>query len=99
MRSDVPLDMPSLMPWHCHDVHALAFVYALVYAHSMNDTELPTNRNDAALAQSIHYQGEPCKRGHSGLRYTVSGNCVECTKIASANGHERIRKLLRGEQV
>jgi hypothetical protein len=24
------------------------------------------------------YQGNPCKRGHSGLRYSCDGSCVEC---------------------
>lgn len=24
------------------------------------------------------YQGKPCLKGHSGIRYTISGNCVEC---------------------
>lgn len=30
------------------------------------------------------YQGKPCKRGHSGLRYRSSSGCVECTKILKA---------------
>jgi len=24
------------------------------------------------------YQGNPCKRGHSGLRYNCDGSCIEC---------------------
>lgn len=26
----------------------------------------------------MHYQGQPCKRGHSGKRLVSSGQCVEC---------------------
>jgi hypothetical protein len=26
------------------------------------------------------YQGPPCKRGHSGLRYTCNSACVECMR-------------------
>ena len=31
------------------------------------------------------YQGNPCKRGHSGMRYVSTGNCVECA-IYRAHG-------------
>lgn len=31
------------------------------------------------------YQGTPCKRGHSGIRYTNGGGCVECTHIKGRN--------------
>ena len=24
------------------------------------------------------FQGRPCKHGHDGLRYSSTGNCVEC---------------------
>lgn len=40
------------------------------------------------------YDGTACKQGHDGRRYTVSGNCVECTKLASKARHDRIRRLL-----
>jgi hypothetical protein len=26
------------------------------------------------------YVGKPCRYGHAGLRYRVSGNCVECSR-------------------
>jgi hypothetical protein len=26
------------------------------------------------------YQGKPCKRGHSGLRYAKGGGCVDCQR-------------------
>jgi len=29
----------------------------------------------------IHYQGNPCKRGHTGLRMISSNDCVECRKM------------------
>lgn len=30
------------------------------------------------------FQGKPCKRGHSGMRYRSSGGCVECSRDAKA---------------
>lgn len=30
----------------------------------------------------VHYQGDICKRGHSGLRYTKGGQCIECIGLA-----------------
>ncbi len=37
-----------------------------------------TARITAKAAGELTYKGTPCKRGHSGHRYTSSGNCVEC---------------------
>ena len=30
------------------------------------------------------YQGNPCGRGHSGIRYIKGGACVECQKLTDA---------------
>lgn len=57
---------------------------------------LKTDRIEAAKAGEKHYQGVPCKHGHSGVRYTLTSNCVECTKAASKKSLDRIRKLLNG---
>lgn len=61
------------------------------------DEPIPTDRLQAAKAQSTHYMGKPCPKGHSGLRYTISSNCVECTLAASKEYQARIRALLKGE--
>ena len=59
--------------------------------------ELPTSQIEAARQQLKHYQGQPCTKGHPGIRYTSSGQCVECVASATEARRERIRKLLRGE--
>lgn len=42
------------------------------------------NRIDAARNGEKYYNtGLPCKHGHTTLRYTSTGNCVECTKMYS----------------
>lgn len=34
-----------------------------------------------AIAEQLHvYQGRRCLRGHEGLRYKVSRNCVTCSR-------------------
>lgn len=57
-----------------------------------------TARIEAARRQEKHYQGEPCPKGHEGLRYTSTGGCVACTKAAAAARNDRIRRLLAGEE-
>lgn len=37
-----------------------------------------------ALATGKRYQGAPCKKGHTGLRYTSTGSCVDCQQAAKA---------------
>lgn len=37
-----------------------------------------TTRQDAKISGATHYQGIPCPHGHNGVRYTSSGNCIEC---------------------
>lgn len=32
-------------------------------------------------AESPKYRGKPCKRGHDGLRYTKTRQCVECMRV------------------
>ena len=59
--------------------------------------DLLKNQIEAARAQQKRYQGAPCNHGHSGVRYTSSGQCVECADAATEARRERIRKLLRGE--
>lgn len=40
-------------------------------------------RAAAADAGERTFQGAPCKRGHSGLRWVSTGGCVECTRAAA----------------
>ena len=59
--------------------------------------ELLTSQMEAARAQQKRYQGAPCTHGHSGVRYTSSGQCVQCADASTEARRERIRKLLKGE--
>ena len=59
--------------------------------------ELLKSQMDAAKAQQKRYQGAPCLKGHPGVRYTSSGQCVECADSHTEARRERIRKLLKGE--
>lgn len=41
-------------------------------------------RNEAILAGlKTYHTGRPCHKGHDALRYTSTGNCVECNKEKS----------------
>jgi len=42
-------------------------------------------REKAQIAGLVKYQGKPCHLGHSGIRYSNNGTCVECTAIYKAN--------------
>ena len=57
----------------------------------------PTKRRDAAEARQRTYLGTPCHRGHGGLRYTATGNCVECSRYQARERYAEISKLLRGD--
>jgi hypothetical protein len=39
------------------------------------------SRAEAEAKGLPRYQGNPCKYGHGGERYTVTGTCVSCCKI------------------
>ena len=47
-----------------------------------------TFRSTSASQVAGTYQGNPCHRGHSGLRYVCDGRCIECAK-GRARGRER----------
>jgi len=65
----------------------------------MNNVELPKSRLEAAEAGSLVFSGNPCKRGHDGIRYTRSGACVHC--IAESNEKLRlaINELLNNNRL
>ena len=40
-------------------------------------------RGDAmAQGKSVYFTGKPCKKGHIVQRYTTSGGCLECIRLA-----------------
>lgn len=44
------------------------------------------SRDAAAQSGQRHYfTGRPCSKGHTGLRYTSTGNCKECQRAYSAS--------------
>lgn len=48
-----------------------------------------------------YFTGEQCKHGHTALRYTLNGTCVDCLKAAVEKGRENVRGIreqLAGEQ-
>ena len=47
-----------------------------------------TSRSTSALQVAGTYQGTPCQRGHSGLRYECDGRCIECAR-ERVRGRER----------
>ncbi|RQO57988.1 hypothetical protein DBR47_14445 [Paucibacter sp. KBW04] len=51
---------------------------------SIDETNLPTSRAQATEAGAVRYfNGEPCPAGHIAARYTLSGYCVECQRLAT----------------
>lgn len=50
---------------------------------------------EASSIGARHYQGNPCVRGHSGLRYTKGRSCVECVQEARGNSRG-VRKRAAG---
>lgn len=48
-----------------------------------------TPRSRAHKAGEAKYLGEPCRRKHSGIRYTSSGECVDCAPLKNARNRER----------
>ena len=45
-----------------------------------------------------YYTGKPCKHGHTGLRFTKSGACVDCNYIKSMRRNSNLDNL-NDEQV
>lgn len=49
-------------------------------------------REKAVIDGEKFYQGEPCKHGHSGVRYTSNRNCLECAEIQRKSWHKENRE-------
>ena len=52
-------------------------------------------RFEAAKRGERHYEGTPCKRCGSTLRYVMTGSCVECTKAKSLAHRLKVQEQLR----
>src|SRR5574337_1027423 len=50
----------------------------------MSRSDKDTAREAARVSGKSKYDGNPCKHGHSGLRYTSTGGCVECVYLAKS---------------
>ena len=62
------------------------------------DNRIPKGRIAAAKAGSRFYRAAPCPKNHDGLRYTSSGNCVQCAKAYAKAYDERVRRMLAGQK-
>ena len=51
-------------------------------------------RLEAIQKNLPRFMGNPCKRGHSGIRYVKSYHCVECDKLRTKNNQIRKNKTL-----
>lgn len=38
------------------------------------------------------YQGNPCHRGHSGIRYRKGGGCIDCQKLSDTARRQRLKE-------
>lgn len=59
------------------------------------------SRNEAIRAGLFKYNtGKPCQRGHESLRYTSTGQCIECsarrTRSVTVELHEKRRAARAG---
>lgn len=62
-------------------------------------TQARLARQAALFDEDRTYKGEPCKRGHTGTRYTSNRVCVQCTqdnaRAYMARNGEKERKRKR----
>lgn len=53
------------------------------------------SRSEAIAKGDVHYfTGKPCKRGHIGLRYTATRNCVKCNQTPEYKVAQKVRVKL-----
>lgn len=45
------------------------------------DAKVAKSRHQAVMAKAKRYYGSMCRQGHGDLRYTMTGNCVECDRM------------------
>lgn len=56
-------------------------------------------RMDAAAHGYVHYKWSVCSKCGCEIRYTCTGNCVDCTNRRSQERHAAIAKVLREAKV
>jgi len=50
-------------------------------------------RGDAIIkGESVYFTGKACKQGHIVQRYTSSGGCIECIRLARESERAAIKK-------
>ena len=59
-------------------------------------TPFHNTRISAARAGEKFYQGAACKSGHTGLRYTSTGKCVECARVQAVDRAAMFKKIIAG---
>lgn len=59
-------------------------------------SDTPSTRKDAIKSRSrLYIATRPCPHGHQSYRYTLSGRCVECTKIDAIKAAPKVRAKLK----
>jgi len=56
--------------------------------------KIMTRLEAAENGQLRYYTGKSCRRGHDAERYTRSGMCVECAKLAATRYNQKASALL-----
>lgn len=52
-----------------------------------------TERERAAWAGEVHYDGKPCRYGHGTQRYVSTARCVVCQRARTRERDARIREI------
>ena len=60
---------------------------------SQEDKGAASRKEAKERGLTVYSSSEPCKRGHTGLRYTSSGECRTCTKIRNNKKHGFVTDL------
>lgn len=62
---------------------------------------LPKPRADALNARCMaesrledKFQGQPCKNGHSGVRFTKTGACIECCAKSTKSYYSKLKQRI-----
>lgn len=86
----------ALIWYGIHTLLSLLFRFILLVMDEIT-TEVNTPRLLAAKARQKYYLGNDCPQAHGGMRYTSSGQCIECTKKRMAARASLISRLLKGD--
>ena len=53
-----------------------------------------TRKEALNQGEKKYYTGRPCKNGHYSLRYSVSGSCEQCVRLADKLNKENAKSML-----